>query len=346
MSEPEVQQLSDRAGSPPLQTHGADDGCKSGWLALSGFFLEGWDLHSILTLSVLIREEGEPDLQMLGLARVSAQAGGLVGAVLGGYLADRFDRTKICLVSLSMFVLLALAQVFVQDMAQLAAVRFFLGIALGADIVSGYTDIMKSMPEGRRQHMGSRWQLMYVARLAAASFVLEGLNMSTMHHDWPWRSALGLTAVPALVLLVGRLLLTIKVALSRRCGRSADGAARPAQMTGQQPEPLPAGHSAIERHQPGKFFPAVWADPVRRRATVHAWISNAIQGLACLAAPFVPAAVMMPFTLEPIDKSFVIMIYGMGSTRLGPWRAGLEWRSCPVRGAARKPGMAWRLCRC
>ena len=65
------------------------------------------------------------------------------------------------LVTMIMFIILALAQAFVPSVGWLVVVRFMLGIPLGSDISNGYTYIMESMPKGEREVMGNRWQFMF-----------------------------------------------------------------------------------------------------------------------------------------------------------------------------------------
>ena len=65
------------------------------------------------------------------------------------------------LVTMVMFIVLALAQAFVPNVTWLVVIRFLLGIPLGSDISTGYTYIMESMAKGEREVMGNRWQFMF-----------------------------------------------------------------------------------------------------------------------------------------------------------------------------------------
>ena len=98
---------------------------------------------------------------MLGLAAAGTQGGALVGALIGGWLSDKIGRRFMFLVTMVMFIVLALAQAFVPSVGWLVVMRFFLGVPLGSDISTGYTYIMESMAKGEREVMGNRWQFMF-----------------------------------------------------------------------------------------------------------------------------------------------------------------------------------------
>jgi len=92
----------------------------------------------------------------LGLAAAGTQGGALIGALIGGWLSDKIGRRVMFLITMIMFVVLALAQAFVSSIAWLIVIRFLLGIPLGSDIATGYTYIMESMPKGKRELLWPR----------------------------------------------------------------------------------------------------------------------------------------------------------------------------------------------
>jgi MFS family permease len=92
----------------------------------------------------LIRDIFHPSPAMLGLAAAGTQGGAIIGAIFGGWLADKPGRRIVFLSTMGMFVVLALAQAFVPNMVWLVVIRFPLGIPLGSDISSGYTYIIWS----------------------------------------------------------------------------------------------------------------------------------------------------------------------------------------------------------
>ena len=171
-----------------------------GWLMMASIIVEAWDLYSIAFVLIFIRDTFHPTPALLGLAAAGTQGGAVIGALLGGWLADRLGRRIVFLSTMGMFVILALAQAFVPNLAWLIVVRLILGIPLGSDISSGYTYIMESMPRGEREVMGNRWQFMFAVGQVLTLTVVAIFIVADLPHDVIWRVTLGLGAVPAAII--------------------------------------------------------------------------------------------------------------------------------------------------
>src|SRR5436305_15095170 len=65
---------------------------------------------------------------MLGLAAAGTQGGAIIGALLGGWLADKLGRRIVFLSTMGMFVIFALAQALVPNMTWLVVIRLILGV--------------------------------------------------------------------------------------------------------------------------------------------------------------------------------------------------------------------------
>ncbi|MET0678819.1 MAG: MFS transporter, partial [Bradyrhizobium sp.] len=109
-------------------------GNRVGWLMMASILVEAWDLYSIAFVLIFVKEQFNPGARELGLAAAGTQGGALVGALLGGWLSDKIGRRWMFLGTMTMFVVLALAQAFVPSMTWLIIVRFLLGVPLGSDI--------------------------------------------------------------------------------------------------------------------------------------------------------------------------------------------------------------------
>src|SRR4029079_15479531 len=127
-----------------------------GWLMMGSIIVEAWDLYSIALVRISFTDTFPPTPALLGLAAAGTQGGAVIGALLGGWLADKLGRRIVFLSTMGTFVIFALAQAFVPNIAWLVVVRLILGVPLGSDISSGYTYIMESMPRGEREVMGNR----------------------------------------------------------------------------------------------------------------------------------------------------------------------------------------------
>src|SRR5947208_797471 len=130
-------------------------GNRIGWLMMASILVEAWDLYSIAFVLVFIRDQYHPDPLLLGLAAAGTQGGALIGALIGGWLSDKIGRRIMFLVTMMLFIVLALAQAFVPGVGWLIVIRFLLGVPLGSDISTGYTYIMESIANLRKDPI--RW---------------------------------------------------------------------------------------------------------------------------------------------------------------------------------------------
>jgi MFS family permease len=176
------------------------------------------------------------------------------------------------------FIVLAIAQAFAPSMLSLAVIRLLLGFPLGSDISSGYSYIMESMPKGKREVMGNRWQAMFGLGEIGAIIAVTVMFMAGVDHEVLWRVTLGLGAVPAVILLLGRLDLPDTTMWLIRHGRFVKAKQVSQEMFGDDLPMLPNEDVTIERPRIRDFLTDIWQDRTRRRATVFSWISNAMQG--------------------------------------------------------------------
>jgi MFS family permease len=213
-----LRQLADQATVRLLNKPGTASSNRGGWMMIATILIEAWDLYAISFLLVFISAEYHPTPAQLGLATAAVQGGALIGAVIGGVVADRLGRKRVFILTMVLFIILAIAQGFSQSIWDLIIIRFLIGIPLGSDIANGYAYIMESMAKGSREKMGSRWQAMFGLGEVAAIVVI------TLMH--------------------------------------------------------------LEKPKVGDFLKVMWADPIKKRATIFGWISNACQGAEFTAFGF------------------------------------------------------------
>ncbi|HEY6433527.1 MAG TPA: MFS transporter, partial [Acetobacteraceae bacterium] len=158
-------------------------GNRIGWLMMASILVEAWDLYSIAFVLIFIRDIFHPSPAVLGLAAAGTQGGAIIGALIGGWLADKLGRRIVFLSTMGMFVVFALIQAFVPNVAWLVVVRLILGIPLGSDISSGYTYIMESMPRGEREVMGNRWQFMFALGEVFTLAIIAIFIVAALPHD-------------------------------------------------------------------------------------------------------------------------------------------------------------------
>jgi MFS family permease len=276
-------------------------GQRIGWLMLASILVEAWDLYSIAFVLIFIRDIFHPSPALLGLAAAGTQGGAVIGALLGGWIADKIGRRAVFLSTMGMFVVFALAQAFVPSMGWLIVVRFILGIPLGSDISSGYSYIMESLPRGAREVMGNRWQFMFALGEVLTLAVIAVFLIADLPKEMIWRITLGLGALPAAVIFYLRHDLPETAIWLVRHGRFREAKQVAASMYGDHLEMLPNEDVDVPRRKPMAFLADIRKDPIRWRATLFGWI-------ACFAqsAEFSTFAFYIPVLFVMVGVSDVL----------------------------------------
>ena len=133
------------------------------WLVGAGMFFDGYDLYvagGVLASVVQTKFSTVPqNLQFISLTFV----GMTLGALITGFVGDKFGRRFTYQINLLIFGLASLAAAFAQDMNQLIACRFVQGLGLGAEIVVGYSTLTEFVPPKTRGRWLSMMAFMVVA---------------------------------------------------------------------------------------------------------------------------------------------------------------------------------------
>jgi MFS family permease len=278
MDQTTIRRLSDEATRLLLNKPGTISSNKGGWMMIATILIEAWDLYAIAFVLIFIRDEYHPTAAQLGLVTAAVQGGALIGALLGGIIADLLGRKKVFILTMILFIVLAIAQGFSQNIWDLIIMRLLIGIPLGSDISNGYAYIMESMAKGKREEMGSRWQFMFGLGEVFSIVVITILYWAGMPHDILWRFALALGAGPAVILLLGRLNLPETPLSLLQRGQFVRAKEVSKQLFDDSLDMLPNQDVKLEKPKLGDFLQVVWSDPIKKRATIFAWISNACQG--------------------------------------------------------------------
>jgi len=278
MDSEHVRLLSDEATERLLNKPGTVSSTQGGWMMIATILIEAWDLYAIAFVLIFIKTDFNPTPAQLGLVTAAVQGGALIGALLGGIFADRFGRKKVFIGTMVLFIVLALAQAFVRDIWDLIILRLLIGVPLGSDISNGYAYIMESMSKGKREEMGSRWQFMFGLGEVFSILVITLMYAMGMDHALLWRIALALGALPAAILLFGRLNLPETPLSLLQRGQFVKAKEVSKQLFNDSLDMLPNQDQKLEKPKLADFLKVIWADPIKKRATIFAWISNACQG--------------------------------------------------------------------
>jgi MFS family permease len=139
----------------------------------------------------------------------SAYLGGAVtGAVLFGYLTDRFGRRRLFFITLGLYLIATAATAFSWNFWSFAFFRALTGAGIGGEYTAINSAIQEFVPPRFRGRTdlainGSFW---IGAALGAAGAVVF-LQPGTLPADWGWRAAFGIGAVLGLGILALRRLL-------------------------------------------------------------------------------------------------------------------------------------------
>lgn len=194
-----------------------------------GVFCDGYDLSSIgIVLPLVLASFGIAKIGGLdaGLLTGSALVGAAVGALIFGVLGQK-GRKRFYGLDVMLMGIMAIAQAFAPNLEWLIAIRFILGIGIGADYVLSPTIMAEHANRADRgKTLGIGFGVMWplgAFTAAILNLVLAGLGFS---HDLQWRIVLAAGAVPAFSVLYLRRRMPENGALpcpprcrSGRCGR-------------------------------------------------------------------------------------------------------------------------------
>src|SRR5690242_19618592 len=284
-----------------LITNYSPKGNKVGWLMMASILVEAWDLYSIAFVLIFIREQYNPDPLMLGLAAAGTQGGAMIGALIGGWLSDKIGRRVMFLVTMVLFIILALSQAFVPTVGWLIVVRFLLGVPLGSDISTGYTYILVSMAKGDREVMGNRWHFMFAVGEVLTLAVIAVFLVLELDHEMVWRVTLGLGALPALIILVMRHDVPETAVWLVQQGRFREAKEVARQMYNDSLDMLPNHDVTLPKPRPSAFLSDLRSDDIRWRATIYGWIACFAQ-----ASEFSTFAFYLPVLFAMVGVSSVL----------------------------------------
>ncbi|MDN5725839.1 MAG: sugar porter family MFS transporter [Propionibacteriales bacterium] len=122
--------------------------------------------------------------------------GAIVGAITGGWLADRLGRKKTLIIVAVIFTLGAVGSALAPNLIMVVVARFVLGVSIGVSSVTVPLYIAEIAPKEKRGALVSMNQLMITVGILLSYVV----NKIAEPH---WQIMLGFAAVPSILMLVG-----------------------------------------------------------------------------------------------------------------------------------------------
>jgi SP family galactose:H+ symporter-like MFS transporter len=169
--------------------------------ALAGL-LFGYDTGVISGAILFVKEQFHLSPTMEEVVTSIVLLGAVIGAAIGGTVADRFGRRKTIVVAAAVFVLGAIGTSLAPTIAWLIVGRTVVGIAIGVASFCAPLYISEVAPTGVRGSLVSLNQLAVTVGIVASYLVDYALSASG---DWRWM--FGLAAIPATILGTGMLFL-------------------------------------------------------------------------------------------------------------------------------------------
>ena len=141
----------------------------------------------------------------VGLAASAYLAGAVFGALVFGYLTDRFGRRKLFMVTLGLYLAATAATALSWDFWSFALFRVLTGAGIGGEYAAINSAIQELIPARYRGRTdlavnGSFWLGAALGALGAVVMLEPG----RLPPDWGWRAAFGIGAVLGLAILMLR----------------------------------------------------------------------------------------------------------------------------------------------
>jgi putative MFS transporter len=164
------------------------------WLVGAGMFFDGYDLYVAGGVLASVAQSQFATLAQIPQFISLTFVGMTLGALITGFIGDRFGRRFTYQINLLIFGLASLAAAFAQDMNQLIACRFVQGLGLGAEIVVGYSTLTEFVPPKTR----GRW-LSMMAFIVVAGFPATSLLGYLVIPNFGWRPMFVIAGVGSLI---------------------------------------------------------------------------------------------------------------------------------------------------
>jgi putative MFS transporter len=163
-------------------------------LVAVGMFFEGFDIYIAASVLGAAYKSGFSTLAQNGFFISATFVGMTLGALLTGFWGDRFGRRVTYQINLSIFGLASLASAFAPNMEVLIALRFLMGLGLGAENVVGYSIMAEFFPARVR----GRWAGM-ICTLVTAGLPASALLAWLLVPSFGWRVMFVLGCIGALI---------------------------------------------------------------------------------------------------------------------------------------------------
>lgn len=168
------------------------------WTAFIGLFFDYYDLYLFVYLEKVLAKEFALTASQSGWLQFTGLAGVGLGALIFGYLADRFGRGRMMLAVFGVYVAGIAGLSLAWSDESLLAFRLLASLSLGAEWGISHTYLTERVSGGRRYLFSALLQFSILGGLLAAMMVRYALPVTG------WRALFALSIAPVAVLSIWR----------------------------------------------------------------------------------------------------------------------------------------------
>jgi MFS transporter, putative metabolite:H+ symporter len=233
----------------------------------AGMLLDGYDLYVFTNVLPAAAQSGFSTALQNADFISKTFLGMTIGALVTGFLGDRYGRRFTYQINLLIFGLASLAATFAPDMTTLIWLRFVMGLGLGAEIVVGYSTLTEFVPPKSR----GRW-LSMMAVLVVSGLPITALLGYLIIPTYGWRVMFAIAGVGSLIVWYLRKGLPESPRWLEAQGRAEEAEAlmqaieKEAASAGPLPAPAPAAPAATFS------LSALLSPPLLSRMVVGSWV--------------------------------------------------------------------------
>ena len=299
------------------------------WLVGAGMFFDGYDLYVGTNVLPAALQSGfsTPSLNADFISKTFL--GMTIGALITGFVGDRYGRRFTYQVNLAIFGLASLAAAIAPDMTTLNWLRFVMGLGLGAEIVVGYSTLTEFVPPDSR----GRW-LAFMSFLVVSGLPVTALLGYMIIPIWGWRPMFVIAGVGALVVWWLRKSLPESPRWLESQGRSEEAEAIISAIEKRAETVLPAAVPATPA--PQVDFAALVRPPLLLRMIVGSWVLITVNTLIFGFVTWLPQFFLQQgLTItRSFEYTLVLVIASPAGCALGAYCADFIGRRKSIIGAS------------
>jgi SHS family lactate transporter-like MFS transporter len=164
--------------------------------ALLGWTLDAFDFFLMVFMFKAIAKDFGTTVKQVEFALILTLMFRPVGALLFGWLADRYGRRRILMVDVLMYSSLELASAFAPTLTSLLVIRALFGIAMGGEWGLGSSLVMETIPASARGVVSGILQEGY-----ALGYLLASVVFGLLFDHIGWRGMFMVGVLPALLVV-------------------------------------------------------------------------------------------------------------------------------------------------